>query len=76
MSDKYVRVSDGAFVEAMQFTGDNREETRAFFVKPIVIRQGKFFDGEGYVLTGDWLVKEADGHIYKAASEIFEAGYL
>lgn len=75
-NDKYVRVSDGATVRALQFTGENRVETRAFFGKTIVIRQGRFFDGEGYVVTNDWLVKEPSGRIYKVGGEEFEAGYL
>lgn len=74
---KYRHMVTDRLVSAVQFTGENREETRAFFEKPIVIRQGKFFAGEpiGYVVKGDWLLKNQAGEIRKRTNVEFVKNY-
>lgn len=76
-AQKYFKLGTEEVFDALQFTGDNRLETRVFFVKAIVIRQGKFFAGAemGYVVTGDWLVKDSDGNISKVANATFVKDY-
>jgi hypothetical protein len=62
MITTYARKSDGAIVQAMRFTGEgrNRNDTKIFMGRMIIIREGQFFDGTGYVVSGDWLVKFGD----------------
>lgn len=52
----------GRAVQAHLFTGKdpNRQPTRDFVGRTIVIRQGKFLHDIGYVHAGEWLIKYDD----------------
>lgn len=75
MSKEYMRLRDGATVQALKFTGDNRTETREFFGKLIVIRQGKFFTGTDYVKAGEWMVKDSMGNFTHMDEDKFIVEY-
>lgn len=73
---KYVHFLTGEVVEALQFTGENRTETRAIVGRTIVIRQGRiFFDTDIYVYTGDWFIKHANGVVMPVKDEMFKKFY-
>lgn len=60
----------GELVEAFLFTGvdANRQPTRDFVGRTIVIRQGRFLHDIGYVYAGEWLVKNKRGALTKFAA--------
>lgn len=62
-------------VEALYFTGTNRDETKAFVDRLIVIRNGRFFIGTGYVVANQWVVKHPDQTLEGLTEEEFKGRY-
>lgn len=62
-------------VEALYFTGTNRDETRAFVNRPIIIRSGRFFIGTGYIAADQWVVKHPDQTLEGLTEEEFQSQY-
>ena len=72
----YVMKSNKAVkVDALWFTGDNREDTKKFVQRPIIIRSGKFFIGDRYVTANHWVVRHKDGTLGAYTNEEFERCY-
>jgi hypothetical protein len=68
-------------IEAVQWTGENLEELRAFV--PEEFRHNKIHEPMGIwtlegVMTikeGDWIIKGVEGEFYPCKPDIFEATY-
>ena len=78
--NKYIKKP--VIIEAVQWTGDNREEMEAFIPNALIVKKNK--DGELGIGTlegvmtaskGDFIIKGVHGEYYPCKPDIFEETY-
>lgn len=66
-------------VEAVQYTGENREEVRHFAAKQTELINGKLilfpYDSAVEAKPGDWVIKDVNGQAYPCKPDVFAATY-
>lgn len=67
-------------IEAIQFTGDNREEIEQFITVPSYSYSSAHLviptlAGLMYADTGDWIIKGIKGEFYPCKPDVFDATY-